>query len=344
MPKPVPGLKELLRAASLDSYIPQAELWCDQAGAVDLSEILDVEESFADALGLKLLERRRLRKCAVNAGTARAPQCHGEVDLSASLAEPDSEPASLQAKESGRLDSGEREEQAERALNKERHLGTRKLFVDACRLSNSALVTWLRQAREMERNEGGNVMCGFVFDTPLGPSEPPRRLVLASGPNVNFTWAATWWGIRVNQVKKASVGLRLDDFIVEVAGALHIAAENRLPLVCLGWMSPCVCKDSEVTRLPPSPVPEGFAAPDFPFITLLVSGGHNMAVLTRGVGQHIILGSTIDDSIGEAFDKTVTLVEKELPSAKASSLSEDAKKHTERVPFKGAFESCSKWQ
>merc|ERR1719476_351027 len=67
-----------------------------------------------------------------------------------------------------------------------------------------------------------------------------------------------------------------------------------------------------VTRLPP---PEGrdssetVLAPAFPVLTLLVSGGHNMSVLTRGIGNHVILGSTIDDSIGEAFDKTARLLE-----------------------------------
>merc|ERR1712232_485082 len=48
--------------------------------------------------------------------------------------------------------------------------------------------------------------------------------------------------------------------------------------------------------------------PSFPFLTLLVSGGHNMAVLTQGIGRHTILGSTIDDSIGEAFDKTARIL------------------------------------
>merc|ERR1712194_781872 len=40
----------------------------------------------------------------------------------------------------------------------------------------------------------------------------------------------------------------------------------------------------------------------------LVSGGHNLAVLTRGIGRHTLLGSTIDDSIGEAFDKTARVL------------------------------------
>ncbi|CAE6950254.1 GCP1 [Symbiodinium sp. CCMP2456] len=95
---------------------------------------------------------------------------------------------------------------------------------------------------------------------------------------------------------------------VGVRKALHIAAAHRLPLVRVHHMEAHMM----VTRLPPFAQGQGLQAdlvqPEFPFITLLVSGGHNMAVLTRGVGRHTILGSTIDDSIGEAFDKTARLL------------------------------------
>ena len=37
----------------------------------------------------------------------------------------------------------------------------------------------------------------------------------------------------------------------------------------------------------------------FPFICLLVSGGHNLLLLVRGVGQYVQLGSTLDDALGE---------------------------------------------
>jgi N6-L-threonylcarbamoyladenine synthase len=43
---------------------------------------------------------------------------------------------------------------------------------------------------------------------------------------------------------------------------------------------------------------------EFPSLILLVSGGHNMLVMCEGIGQHTILGTTLDDSVGEAFDKT----------------------------------------
>ncbi|XP_010264174.1 PREDICTED: probable tRNA N6-adenosine threonylcarbamoyltransferase, mitochondrial isoform X2 [Nelumbo nucifera] len=42
----------------------------------------------------------------------------------------------------------------------------------------------------------------------------------------------------------------------------------------------------------------------FPFLALLISGGHNLLVLALDLGQYIQLGTTIDDAIGEAYDKT----------------------------------------
>lgn len=44
--------------------------------------------------------------------------------------------------------------------------------------------------------------------------------------------------------------------------------------------------------------------PEFPFVALLVSGGHTMLARVDGVGQYEILGETLDDAAGEAFDKT----------------------------------------
>lgn len=49
-------------------------------------------------------------------------------------------------------------------------------------------------------------------------------------------------------------------------------------------------------------------APAFPFLALLVSGGHTLLVDIRGPGQYDILGESIDDAVGEAFDKTAKLL------------------------------------
>lgn len=42
----------------------------------------------------------------------------------------------------------------------------------------------------------------------------------------------------------------------------------------------------------------------FPFLTLLVSGGHTQLIHARGLGDYVLLGETLDDAVGEAFDKT----------------------------------------
>jgi N6-L-threonylcarbamoyladenine synthase len=48
--------------------------------------------------------------------------------------------------------------------------------------------------------------------------------------------------------------------------------------------------------------------PQFPFLALLVSGGHSMLIAVRGLGDYEVLGTTLDDAVGEAFDKTAKLL------------------------------------
>ena len=48
--------------------------------------------------------------------------------------------------------------------------------------------------------------------------------------------------------------------------------------------------------------------PDFPFLALLVSGGHTMLIAVRRHGEYEVLGTTLDDAVGEAFDKTAKLL------------------------------------
>lgn len=54
-------------------------------------------------------------------------------------------------------------------------------------------------------------------------------------------------------------------------------------------------------------------APEFPFIALLVSGGHSMLVKVEGIGQYEVLGESVDDAAGEAFDKTAKLLGLDYP-------------------------------
>ncbi|PQJ88227.1 tRNA (adenosine(37)-N6)-threonylcarbamoyltransferase complex transferase subunit TsaD [Aliivibrio sifiae] len=53
--------------------------------------------------------------------------------------------------------------------------------------------------------------------------------------------------------------------------------------------------------------------PAFPFVALLVSGGHTMMVEVKGIGEYQILGESVDDAAGEAFDKTAKLMGLDYP-------------------------------
>ncbi len=48
--------------------------------------------------------------------------------------------------------------------------------------------------------------------------------------------------------------------------------------------------------------------PAFPFVALLVSGGHTLLAYVKGIGQYELLGQSLDDAAGEAFDKTAKLL------------------------------------
>ncbi len=58
-------------------------------------------------------------------------------------------------------------------------------------------------------------------------------------------------------------------------------------------------------------------APEFPFVALLVSGGHTQLVKVDGVGKYELLGESIDDAAGEAFDKTAKLLGLDYPGGAA---------------------------
>jgi len=63
--------------------------------------------------------------------------------------------------------------------------------------------------------------------------------------------------------------------------------------------------------------------PKFPFIALLVSGGHTLLVHVKAIGHYVILGQSLDDAAGEAFDKTAKMLGLGYPGGpKVSALAE----------------------
>jgi len=64
-------------------------------------------------------------------------------------------------------------------------------------------------------------------------------------------------------------------------------------------------------------------APDFPFIALLVSGGHSQLMRVTSVGEYELLGETVDDAAGEAFDKSAKLLGLGYPGGPALAVLAD---------------------
>jgi N6-L-threonylcarbamoyladenine synthase len=76
----------------------------------------------------------------------------------------------------------------------------------------------------------------------------------------------------------------------------------------------------------------------FPYLLLLVSGGHSQFQMVRGVGDYVRLGTTVDDALGEAFDKTAKLLGLGYPGGpqvEAFAAKGDSKRFAFPRPMKG---------
>jgi N6-L-threonylcarbamoyladenine synthase len=74
-------------------------------------------------------------------------------------------------------------------------------------------------------------------------------------------------------------------------------------------------------------------APEFPFVALLVSGGHTQLFDVEGVGRYRLLGDTLDDAAGEAFDKTAKLLGLPYPGGPAlSAIAEEGRRGVVTLP------------
>jgi N6-L-threonylcarbamoyladenine synthase len=85
--------------------------------------------------------------------------------------------------------------------------------------------------------------------------------------------------------------------------------------LALGWGVPAVPVHHMEAHLLAAMLED--EAPEFPFVALLVSGGHSMLVDVAAPGDYTVLGQTLDDAAGEAFDKTAKLLGLPYPGGPA---------------------------
>lgn len=103
-------------------------------------------------------------------------------------------------------------------------------------------------------------------------------------------------------------------------GALLVGATTARSLAW-AWQVPAIAVHHMEGHLLAPMLEEN--APAFPFVALLVSGGHTLLVRVDGIGQYQLLGESIDDAAGEAFDKTAKMLGLGYPGGpKVSALAE----------------------
>lgn len=117
-----------------------------------------------------------------------------------------------------------------------------------------------------------------------------------------------------NGISKDSIGAVAYTAGPGLTGALLVGAGFARSLA-YAWAVPVVpVHHMEGHLLAPLLEPE---PPEFPFLALLVSGGHSMLVDVKALGDYRILGTTLDDAAGEAFDKGAKLLGLPYPGGPA---------------------------
>ncbi len=114
---------------------------------------------------------------------------------------------------------------------------------------------------------------------------------------------------------------------VNVAKALAVA--HDLPLVGVNHIEGHIYANWLTDDAAGDPLPP---EPDFPLLCLVVSGGHTQLVLMADHGRYTLLGQTVDDAAGEAFDKVGRLLELPYPGGPAISAAAEGARAITRFP------------
>lgn len=126
----------------------------------------------------------------------------------------------------------------------------------------------------------------------------------------------------------------IGSLLVGVNVAKGLAASHDLPLVAVNhieghiyanWLTDAATADDESRVEPPEP--------PFPLLCLVVSGGHTQLVLMSDHGHYRLLGQTVDDAAGEAFDKVGRLLGLPYPGGPAISAAAEGAAPSTRLPL-----------
>jgi tRNA N6-adenosine threonylcarbamoyltransferase len=121
----------------------------------------------------------------------------------------------------------------------------------------------------------------------------------------------------------------IGSLLVGVSFAKAFAAARRLPLMGINHIEGHIYANWLTDAAPDQPLPPD---PPFPLLCLVVSGGHTQLVLMQDHGRYQLLGQTVDDAAGEAFDKAGRLLGLPYPGGPAISEAARGKRASTRLP------------
>ena len=121
----------------------------------------------------------------------------------------------------------------------------------------------------------------------------------------------------------------IGSLLVGVNVAKALAASHDLPLVGVNHIEGHIYANWLSDGASDAPLP---AEPEFPLLCLVVSGGHTQLVLMHGHGRYELLGQTVDDAAGEAFDKVGRLLGLPYPGGPAISAAAEGAHPATRFP------------
>lgn len=161
------------------------------------------------------------------------------------------------------------------------------------------------------------------------PEVASRQHILAIIPIIKqaMTEAKVTWSDLAGLAVTVGPGLA-GSLLVGVNVAKAIALAHGLPITGVNHLEGHIYANWLVDRSPA-------AAPPFPLVCLIVSGGHSDLVLMKGHGDYVVLGRTRDDAAGEAFDKAARILGLGYPGGPA--IQQTARAGTASIPLPRAW-------
>jgi len=191
-------------------------------------------------------------------------------------------------------------------------------------------VAVVRGGRRIEANQVATQIALHAETGGIVPEVAARQQLRWIVPTIRATLAEADLGWRDLDAVAVTYGPGLiGSLLVGVNVAKALATAHDLPLVGINHIEGHIYANWLTDAPAADPLP---AEPPFPLVCLVVSGGHTQLVLMTDHGRYRLLGQTVDDAAGEAFDKVGRLLGLSYPGGPAISAAAEGVTAAMRLP------------